>query len=85
MNDLNRLVRADAPSEVLRLIEDESTSDWLRAALWQSLTRDPLDALSDAEALFTAVDQWARGAFWAAGREMPGRFSQREGNQEVLP
>lgn len=84
MNDLNRLVGMDAPPEVLRLIEDESTSDWLRAALWQSLTRDPLDALRDAEALLTAVDQWARGAFQAAGREMPGRFPQRDGHQEGL-
>lgn len=68
MNDLN-LMGVDVPPEVLRLIEDDSTSDWLRTALWKSLTRDPLDALNDAEALFVAVDAWTRHVFIAAGHK----------------
>lgn len=71
MNDLMNLKGVDVPPEVLRLVNDESTSDWLRAALWKSLTRDPLDALNDAQALAGAVEAWTRRVFLAAGYEMP--------------
>lgn len=37
--------------KVLEVLADPSTTYWLRDALKTSLTRDPVDALRDAEAL----------------------------------
>lgn len=41
--------------EIMALINDETTSFWLKNALLSALQRDPLDALKDASLLHIAL------------------------------
>jgi len=38
------------------LLSSPATSDWLKSALQSALTRDPVDAVNDAEALASLLD-----------------------------
>jgi len=38
-------------SEIAEVLDDKSTSFWLRSALASAITRDPIDAFNDAEVL----------------------------------
>lgn len=42
-------------TEVLKLLTDETVSDWLKAALAAALCRDIVDAAQDAETLAKAL------------------------------
>lgn len=45
------------------VLSDPAASDWLRAALRDSLTRDPVDALNDALALAGILEDRLRHTF----------------------
>ena len=45
---------------IMRVLNDPCASFWLKSALRSALTRDPVDAANDAEALFQLVDDWCR-------------------------
>lgn len=63
----------DLPSEVLAIVNDDAASAWLKQNLWHSiLHRDPVDAVSDAEALAGALQAWTRHVFQAHGVALPG-------------
>lgn len=49
------------PPTISRVLEDPSTSFWLRAALLSCLSRDPVDAANDAEVLALLLTERCRG------------------------
>lgn len=57
----------DLAPELARILEDPATSDWLRYAAISLVTRDPLDALGDAEALLALAAARADAALAGAG------------------
>lgn len=48
------------PPNVSRVLQDPSTSFWLRAALLSCLSRDPVDAANDAEVLALLLNERCR-------------------------
>lgn len=48
------------PPNISRVLQDPSTSFWLRAALLSCLSRDPVDAANDAEVLALLLNQRCR-------------------------
>lgn len=59
-------------AEVDAAIQAEFTpamSDWLRNALYSSITRDPIDALADARALAFWLNERQEAVMYAAQRE----------------
>lgn len=57
------------PESVQSVIADDSTSEWLRAALQVALQRDPVDALNDALLLAGLLDERLRLLFDLSGLE----------------
>lgn len=49
----------DLPS-IEQILADPAASDWLKAALYTALSRDPVDAANDAEVLAKVLDHWCR-------------------------
>jgi hypothetical protein len=44
-------MRTAAMRTIAEVLDDKSTSFWLRSALASAITRDPIDAFNDAEVL----------------------------------
>lgn len=57
------------PESVQSVIADDTTSEWLRAALQVALQRDPVDALNDALLLAGLLDERLRLLFDLSGLE----------------
>ena len=49
-----------SPIDEEMLIHEPSTSNWLRQQIEASKSRDPVDALTDAELLVEILDLWLR-------------------------
>jgi hypothetical protein len=61
------------PETILR---DPAASYWLKAALEKSLTRDPVDALADAETLVAALRAHLRDQVKTSRRVLKSRVQQ---------
>ena len=57
---------AEAVLEAEQVLSDPAASFWLKSALCEALTRDPVDAANDAEVLAQVLDQRCRKILRAA-------------------
>jgi len=55
--------KLSAPPTVATVFDDPSSSYWLRHALTTAFTRDPVDALNDAEVLVKILTNWNNGIY----------------------
>ena len=51
---------AESMPDIQTILDDPAASDWLKAALTEAITRDPVDALNDALLLAQTLDDRMR-------------------------
>ena len=51
---------AESMPDIQTILEDPAVSDWLKVALTEAITRDPVDALNDALLLAQTLDDRMR-------------------------
>lgn len=61
--NVSRLIKGNEVRSTTEILEDPTTSEWLRQALRGSLMRDPIEAANDAEQLRMILFQRAADAF----------------------
>ena len=60
------------PPTIAQVLDDPAASDWLKACLRTALTRDPVDAATDAETLLRLLDAHAQETLHRLDPSQPG-------------